>query len=90
MKLKLMTIAVTIVLSISIYAQARESEILTFNVYQNEGDVSYTYLLDKRLCNCFFQAENKTSKSISITQVSCEKLSRFYNFKESYSKCLGQ
>jgi|JI10StandDraft_1071094.scaffolds.fasta_scaffold466370_2 hypothetical protein len=90
MKIIIITLISTLLLSLSIYGQAKpmEPEIETFYL-ESDGEIAYRYVLDKKICNCFFQIEHKKSKSISITQVSCEKLNRFYTFKESYSKCLN-
>lgn len=90
MKLTIITLLLVTLVSISIYGQSMkmEPEIETFYL-ESDSEIAYRYVLDKKICNCFFQIEHKKTKSISITQVSCEKLNRFYTFKESYSKCSG-
>lgn len=88
MKITIITLISLMLLSLSIYGQAKQTEpdIETFYL-ESDGEIAYRYVLDKKICNCFFQIEHRNSKSISITQVSCEKLNRFYTFKENYMKC---
>jgi hypothetical protein len=75
---------------VAVYGQEarREPDIEIFYL-AFDGEIEYRYVLDKKACNCFFQINSKGNKSVSITQVSCDKLNRIYSFKESYAKCFN-